>query len=129
MVVWRKWIYLLTATVRASGELTHGQMTSDLNPKLWNTFRNASHDEIDPKNKSGKKSEKRDRLSIHLMVWVLQDISELTLPHNVPTDTHTHMDLLHQQPEAYGESSGWCHSDLCVLSEPSEDLYSSHTPL
>lgn len=41
-------VHLLMATVRASGELAQGQMTSDLKPLLWNTLRNASQDEIDP---------------------------------------------------------------------------------
>lgn len=40
--------YLLIATVRASGELAQGQMTSCLRPLLWKTLRNASQEEIDP---------------------------------------------------------------------------------
>ena len=46
-------VYLLMATVRASGELAQGQMTSDLRPLLWNTFRKASQDEIDPERRGG----------------------------------------------------------------------------
>lgn len=40
--------HLLMATVRASAELAHGQMTSGRRPLLWKTLRNASHDEMDP---------------------------------------------------------------------------------
>lgn len=40
--------YLRIATVRASGELAQGQMTSCLRPLLWKTLRNASQEEIDP---------------------------------------------------------------------------------
>lgn len=40
--------HLLIATVRASAELAHGQMTSGRRPLLWKTLRNASHDEMDP---------------------------------------------------------------------------------
>lgn len=36
------------ATVMASGDVAHGQMTSGFRPWAWNTFKNASHDETDP---------------------------------------------------------------------------------
>lgn len=36
------------ATVRASGELAQGQMTSALSPLVWKTFRKASQEEMDP---------------------------------------------------------------------------------
>lgn len=39
------------ATVMASGDVAHGQMTSGFKPWAWNTFKNASHDETDPKKK------------------------------------------------------------------------------
>lgn len=48
-------LHLLIATVRASGELAHGQMTSGFRPLLWNTFRNASHDEMDPERERGER--------------------------------------------------------------------------
>lgn len=41
-------VYLLIATVRASGELAQGHMTSDFKPLDWKTLRKASQDEIDP---------------------------------------------------------------------------------
>lgn len=41
--------YLRIAAVRASGELAQGQITSGRNPLLWKTFRNASQEEMDPK--------------------------------------------------------------------------------
>lgn len=44
-------MYLLIATVRASGELAQGQMTSDFKPLDWKTLRKASQDEIDPERK------------------------------------------------------------------------------
>lgn len=47
--------YLRIATVRASGELAQGQMTSCLRPLLWKTLRNASQEEIDP----GVKNQRR----------------------------------------------------------------------
>lgn len=40
--------YLRMATVMASGEAAHGQMTSGFSPWDWNTFRKASHDDTDP---------------------------------------------------------------------------------
>lgn len=40
--------YLRIATVRASDELAHGQITSGRKPRDWNTFTKASHDDIDP---------------------------------------------------------------------------------
>ncbi len=43
--------YLRMATVRASGEVAHGQITSGFRPWDWNTFRKASHDDTDPDNK------------------------------------------------------------------------------
>lgn len=45
-------VYLLIATVRASGELAQGQMTSGLKPLVWKTLRKASQDEIDPERKT-----------------------------------------------------------------------------
>lgn len=45
----RKENYLRIATVSASEELAQGQITSGLKPLDWNTFRNASHEDIDPK--------------------------------------------------------------------------------
>lgn len=41
-------VHLLIATVRASGELAQGQMTSGFKPLVWKTLRKASQDEIDP---------------------------------------------------------------------------------
>lgn len=41
-------VYLLKATVRASGELAQGHMTSDLRPLDWKTLRKASQEEMDP---------------------------------------------------------------------------------
>lgn len=50
------WIwYLRMATVRASGEVAHGQITSGFRPWDWNTFRKASHDDTDPDDKHGQK--------------------------------------------------------------------------
>lgn len=46
-----KMCYLRMATVRASGDVAHGQMTSGLRPWDWNTFRKASQDDTDPDNK------------------------------------------------------------------------------
>lgn len=46
-------LYLRMATVRASGELAQGQMTSWRRPLLWKTLRNASQEEIDPRQKEG----------------------------------------------------------------------------
>jgi hypothetical protein len=40
--------YLRMATVRASGELAQGQMTSGLRPLDWKTLRKASQEDIDP---------------------------------------------------------------------------------
>lgn len=40
--------YLRMATVRASGELAQGQMTSGLRPLDWKTLRKASQEEMDP---------------------------------------------------------------------------------
>lgn len=48
--------YLRMATVRASGEVAHGQITSGFRPWDWNTFRKASHDDTDPDNKQWDKS-------------------------------------------------------------------------
>jgi len=45
----RKENYLRIATVSASEELAQGQITSGLKPLDWNTFRNASQEDIDPK--------------------------------------------------------------------------------
>lgn len=45
------------ATVRASGELAQGQMTSCRRPLLWKTLRNASQEEIDPRVKEGQWSD------------------------------------------------------------------------
>ncbi len=42
-------IYLRNATVMASGDVAHGQMTSGFKPCDWNMFKKASHDETDPK--------------------------------------------------------------------------------
>lgn len=50
--------YLRIATVRASGELAQGQMTSCRRPLLWKTLRNASQEEIDPGGKEGQWSDK-----------------------------------------------------------------------
>lgn len=36
------------ATVMASEELAHGQITSGRSPRAWNTLRKASQEEIDP---------------------------------------------------------------------------------
>lgn len=47
----RKGNYLRIATVSASEELAQGQMTSGLKPLDWNTFRNASQEDIDPRKK------------------------------------------------------------------------------
>lgn len=43
--------YLRMATVKASGDVAHGQMTSGFRPWDWKTFRKASHDDTDPENK------------------------------------------------------------------------------
>lgn len=40
--------YLRMATVSASGELAHGQMTSGRSPLDWKTLRNASQEDMDP---------------------------------------------------------------------------------
>lgn len=40
--------HLRMATVMASGEVAHGQMTSGLRPWDWNTFRKASQEDTDP---------------------------------------------------------------------------------
>lgn len=40
--------YLRMATVIASEELAHGQITSGRSPRAWNTLRKASQDDIDP---------------------------------------------------------------------------------
>ena len=53
--------YLRIATVRASGELAQGQMTSCLRPLLWKTLRNASQEEIDPEGRKKK-----------IIVWFLK---------------------------------------------------------
>lgn len=45
-------MYLRIATVSASGELAHGQMTSGFKPFVWKTLRKASQDEIDPERQS-----------------------------------------------------------------------------
>lgn len=47
-------VYLLIATVRASGELAQGHMTSDLRPLDWKTLRKASQDEMDPGGDAGR---------------------------------------------------------------------------
>ena len=47
--------YLRMATVRASGEVAHGQITSGFRPWDWNTFRKASHDDTDPDDKHGQR--------------------------------------------------------------------------
>lgn len=52
-------LYLLRATVKASGEPAHGHMTSDLKPMFWNTFRNASQEDMDP----GKR--KTERITVY----------------------------------------------------------------
>lgn len=39
---------LRIATVRASGEVAHGQMTSGFKPCDWKTLRKASQDDTDP---------------------------------------------------------------------------------
>lgn len=46
------------ATVRASGELAQGQMTSCRRPLLWKTLRNASQEEMDP----GEKTQEEDMM-------------------------------------------------------------------
>lgn len=44
------------ATVRASGELAQGQMTSGLRPLDWKTLRNASQEDMDPvSDRAGRK--------------------------------------------------------------------------
>lgn len=55
--------YLRIATVRASGELAQGQMTSCLRPLLWKTLRNASQEEIDPGVRKEKLEEKNNLIS------------------------------------------------------------------
>lgn len=65
--------YLRIATVRASGELAQGQMTSCLRPLLWKTLRNASQEEIDPGVKKKKKnSEEKNNLISEVMLFKLQ---------------------------------------------------------
>jgi hypothetical protein len=54
-------VYLLMATVRASGELAQGQITSGFSPLLWKTLRKASHDEMDPERGRERGETKRDR--------------------------------------------------------------------
>lgn len=49
-------LYLRMATVRASGEVAHGQMTSGFKPWDWNTFRKASHEDTDPEGKQRMKT-------------------------------------------------------------------------
>lgn len=44
------------ATVRASGELAQGQMTSCRRPLLWKTLRKASQEEMDP----GERTQEED---------------------------------------------------------------------
>lgn len=60
--------YLRIATVRASGELAQGQMTSCLRPLLWKTLRNASQEEIDPE---GRKKKNHSLIS-KVMLFKLQ---------------------------------------------------------
>lgn len=48
------YVYLLKATVRASGELAQGHMTSDFRPLDWKTLRKASQEEMDPSDRGGK---------------------------------------------------------------------------
>lgn len=59
------------ATVRASGELAQGQMTSCLRPLLWKTLRNASQEEIDPEVKE-KKIRGENQLFSEAMLFKLQ---------------------------------------------------------
>lgn len=54
-------VYLLMATVRASGELAQGQITSGFSPLLWKTLRNASHDEMDPEREEERGERQRER--------------------------------------------------------------------
>lgn len=47
----KKMSHLRIATVRASGEVAHGQITSGFRPWDWKTFRKASQDDTDPAGK------------------------------------------------------------------------------
>lgn len=51
-------LYLRMATVMASGEVAHGQMTSGFSPWDWKTFRKASQDDTDP----GQKWREKERV-------------------------------------------------------------------
>lgn len=48
--------YLRMATVSASGEVAHGQITSGFRPWDWKTFRKASHDDTDPDEKQNSQN-------------------------------------------------------------------------
>lgn len=64
--------YLRIATVRASGELAQGQMTSCLRPLLWKTLRNASQEEMDPGVKKKKIITEKTNLISEVMLLKLQ---------------------------------------------------------
>ena len=63
---------LRMATVMASEEQAHGQITSGLGPRAWKTFRKASHDEIDPEDTSTHThTHKRNQTISSMSVWKL----------------------------------------------------------
>lgn len=64
--MWFLTTHLRMATVMASGDVAHGQITSGFNPCVWNTFRNASHEDTDPERvreteRGGERETKRGR--------------------------------------------------------------------
>lgn len=112
---WGCILYLLTATVRASGEPAHGHMTSDFKPILWNTFRNASQEDIDP-------------YKMNIELKCMQRVISKT--HSLGSEClrHTYKGSNRQRSAAFSVNSCWCQSDLCGPSKPNVDPCFLHMP-
>lgn len=101
--------HLRMATVMASEELAHGQITSGRSPRDWNTLRKASQEDIDP-------VVTQTHTHADTNIWIICLMTPGGLFYKWDCRL-THMGLLHQLQSACAVSSGWC---LSGLSGPAE---------
>lgn len=99
--------HLRMATVMASEEPAHGQITSGRSPRAWNTLRKASQEDIDPVvtrtvSQIYVQANKSILMSHDLRVWF----------YSMGLCRWTHMGWLRQLQSACAMSSGWCLSGL-----------------
>lgn len=122
------------ATVMASEELAHGQITSGRSPRAWNTLRKASQEDIDPVAWHHSQQIER-RTNGFESAWTVPtrgQIGDVVVPLDIWyilfDCTQTHTGWLRRLQSACAESSSWCLAGLFEPAETSACLSTSPRP-